>query len=143
MDGCMVHQHHDTQNQARIQFPSLLRDRFQRQGLLSKSEAIFLLETGKKVLSSEPNMLDLYRDTTLVGDLHGQLFDLLQIIDKCGMPLLTKYLFMGDYVNRGDFSWEVFFLLLAMKVTHPEGVYLLRGNHETVNQTASCGFKVR
>ncbi|CAM9227882.1 unnamed protein product [Choristocarpus tenellus] len=108
-------------------------------------------------------MLDLYGDTTLVGDLHGQLFDLLQIFDKCDMvssrgkerrsleeccagvggPPLTKYLFMGDYVDRGDFSCEVFFLLLAMKVTHPGEVYLLRGNHETVNQTASCGFKVR
>ncbi|VUZ94346.1 serine/threonine protein phosphatase 8, putative [Plasmodium vivax] len=42
----------------------------------------------------------------------------------------VKYVFLGNYLNRGKHSLEVICLLLSLKVLFPKHIYLLRGNHE-------------
>eukprot|EP01065_Artemidia_motanka_P029728 TRINITY_DN35814_c0_g1_i1.p1 TRINITY_DN35814_c0_g1~~TRINITY_DN35814_c0_g1_i1.p1 ORF type:complete len:725 (+),score=221.66 TRINITY_DN35814_c0_g1_i1:67-2175(+) len=43
----------------------------------------------------------------------------------------TKWLFLGDMIDGGPFSSQVLLFLLALKASHPEQVYLLRGRRET------------
>jgi serine/threonine-protein phosphatase 5 len=50
-------------------------------------------------------------------------------------------LFNGDFVDRGSFSVECIFTLLAFKLLYPTGMYLSRGNHETDSMNTMYGFK--
>ena len=79
----------------------------------------------------EPNLLKVDDPITIVGDIHGQFYDLMKLIDQetGGSPEDSKYLFLGDYVDRGTFSIEVLFLILSLKITFPKTIFMLRGNH--------------
>lgn len=77
----------------------------------------------------------------IVGDIHGQYFDLLRIFDHVGFPTANQnYLFIGDYVDRGKQSIEVISLLLALKIKFQDSFNLLRGNHECQVINRTYGF---
>eukprot|EP01101_Sappina_pedata_P007784 TRINITY_DN417_c0_g2_i1.p1 TRINITY_DN417_c0_g2~~TRINITY_DN417_c0_g2_i1.p1 ORF type:complete len:165 (+),score=23.33 TRINITY_DN417_c0_g2_i1:331-825(+) len=79
---------------------------------------------------------------TIVGDIHGQYFDLLNIMKQAGDITSNPYLFLGDYVDRGCFSTEVCLYLFALKLKYPKQLYMLRGNHETREMTSYFNFKL-
>jgi len=99
-----------------------------------------ILEEGKEILKKEPNVLKLKSPITLVGDIHGQFYDMIELFAVAGKPPEQNFLFLGDYVDRGFYCVETFLLLMALKVRYPTKIYLLRGNHECRTVTEDYGF---
>ena len=65
-------------------------------------------------------LLDLEAPIKVFGDVHGQYFDLFRLFDVAGYPQGNqKFLFFGDYVDRGKQSIETISLLLAYKIKYP------------------------
>ena len=100
-----------------------------------------LTKAATKVFEQEKVQLKLSGDFIVVGDIHGNVDDLLQVFKTFNYPPYQKYIFLGDYVDRGKNSIAVIILLYCLKLKFPQHIYLLRGNHETVNISRSYGFK--
>ncbi|XP_043811714.1 serine/threonine-protein phosphatase BSL3 isoform X1 [Manihot esculenta] len=119
-----------------------------RQFFLECGEISDLCDNAEKILSSEPSVLQLRAPIKIFGDLHGQFGDLMRLFDEYGAPSTAgdiayiDYLFLGDYVDRGQHSLETITLLLALKVEYPHNVHLIRGNHEAADINALFGFRI-
>jgi protein phosphatase len=108
--------------------------------LISPDTAFSLCNAVDEILLTEPVMLRLAGEFHLVGDIHGNIDSLLRIFERCGYPPAARYLFLGDYVDRGLFGVEVLILLFALKCRFPAHIFLLRGNHETRTVAGDSGF---
>lgn len=86
-----------------------------------------LVLSASKILKKEPNCVRIESDkakVVVVGDLHGQLHDLLFLLQDAGFPNGDAglpngdqfYVFNGNYVNKGAWGLETFLLLLSWKV---------------------------
>ena len=94
-------------------------------------DMLSVLSAAKKVIGKEKTILSLQGEFEAVGDIHGDLQSLATIFEQRGLPNFTKYVFLGDYVDRGDFSIEVVLVLFSLKILYPDNIYILRGNHES------------
>lgn len=107
---------------------------------ICESNVIKLLTTISQQLFLESNILLLNSPIVVVGDIHGQLDDLLYMFEIAEDKKDQRYIFMGDYVDRGYHSLNTFLLLVAKKLLYPGMYSLLRGNHETRNVSHLYGF---
>lgn len=97
---------------------------------ISAKVLIKLCNLAKSIFENESNILTLSAPIYVFGDIHGQYSDLIHFLEMTGLPPDNSFLFLGDYVDRGNNSIEVCALLFAMKIMFPNNIYLLRGNHE-------------
>lgn len=107
------------------------------------SEAVekICLQT-RSIFHNESALLEIDAPMKIVGDIHGQYFDLLRLFELGGYPNEndSRYIFLGDYVDRGSHSLEVILLLFCYKIKYRNDFYLLRGNHECGSINRIYGF---
>ncbi|KAF8386674.1 hypothetical protein PRIPAC_75816 [Pristionchus pacificus] len=115
------------------------------QVLFSPVEVIDVFDKIIPIISSEPIFIeDVPAGITVVGDLHGQIFDLARIFETSAVDgkqgyETGKYLFLGDYADRGTTILEVVLAVYILKILYPDRFWLLRGNHEFLAQNWHTG----
>jgi protein phosphatase len=91
---------------------------------------------------------DIYGDLTeitdfsnivVIGDIHGDSSSLLTILDAIEYKTFladprNKMIFLGDYVDRGSDSLGVLYIVCSLKLSFPNSIILMRGNHESPKQ---------
>ena len=106
-------------------------EQFMFEGRLTTEFAMTLIAEARKRIMKLDSVLDVRGPVTIVGDIHGQFYDLPNILATGGPIGEAQYLFLGDYIDRGYFSAETALFLLSAFVRYPGKVHLLRGNHES------------
>lgn len=119
----------------------MLKTHLQQEGSISKANCLQIISQASQLFALEENLLELMDPITIIGDIHGQYYDLLKILEMAGDLPETKYLFLGDFVDRGSFSLEVILLLYSLKINYTSSVFMLRGNHECRQLTTYFNFR--
>lgn len=70
-------------------------DRLYKKDLLAESVIEAICAKAKELLMKESNVVHIAAPVTVVGDIHGQFFDMLEIFKIGGFCPNTNYLFLG------------------------------------------------
>ena len=89
---------------------------FKAQKVLPLKTVFEIIDRVAPILAKEDTLRKIrmsdFQPFVVVGDIHGQFYDLLHIFKLVGKPSKTNsFLFNGDFVDRGEFSLEVILTL--------------------------------
>ena len=107
---------------------------------LDEHDLKLLYDKVKEIFIEESNVQPVSAPVIVCGDIHGQFYDLITLFQQGGEIPNNKYIFMGDYVDRGFNSVETLEYLLTLKLKYPNYITLLRGNHESRQISFTYGF---
>lgn len=108
--------------------------------ILTEKNLRIVCEKAQEIFMQEPNLVPVSAPVTIVGDIHGQFYDFLELLKTGGEPPSTNYIFMGDFVDRGYHSVETIEFMLLLKIKYPSHITLIRGNHESRQVSFSYGL---
>lgn len=114
--------------------------------LPSYDKIIQIISSSENIFSKLPNIIKINSPCIILGDIHGQFFDLINILSsqkfspEYDFSYNGEILFLGDIVDRGHYSTETVVLILSLKLLFPNRIHIIRGNHESKSISSVYGF---
>lgn len=160
-DSLSIEKEHDVLYRLLQLLPECYSSRNPREQRIPEGLIRTIITEARSIIAKEPILVEIDSPVYVCGDLHGQYYDLINIFHLCpplGGTIMQKtiggkqvrseekeddqykFLFLGDYVDRGSRSVEVVVTLLALKIISPTRMTLLRGNHEDEQIMVLYGF---
>ena len=104
-----------------------------------------IMKQAIKHFRNENKLIELRLDNNdeeifVIGDIHGNLDSLLNLLKIIRNNNPKYIIFLGDIVDRGPKQLECLIIILFLKIKNPERFYLLRGNHESYEMNKTYGF---
>ena len=119
----------------------LVRSILEGKTKLTKDEIWHLSGMLQDHYRGSPNVLDIPTDNVIfIGDLHGDLPCTLAVQRYIKKYTKHHFVFLGDYADRGPEQIETFNLVMALTLSNPKRVIMLRGNHESDSIATKYGF---
>ena len=78
-----------------------------------------IISQAKNLFTQDPNLIRAEGNVVIIGDIHGQFMDMMNMFAELRREPRKnngKFVFLGDYVDRGEFGCEVMGYLLALKL---------------------------
>ena len=117
-------------------------ERLYRKELLAESVIEAICAKTKELLMKESNVVHIAAPVTVVGDIHGQFFDMIEIFKIGGFCPDTNYLFLG----KKDSDWSTFLTAtpdtFMTQATMSIVVYLALRLSPCL-YVSSCGIQIR
>jgi serine/threonine-protein phosphatase PPG1 len=108
---------------------------------VSAEEIVRILSMLKGEYRKKPNVVEIQSSNLIfVGDLHGELDSVFQVQRLFSKYKTHSFIFLGDYGDRGPAQIETVNTVMALALSEPERVLLLRGNHESDEVAQQYGF---
>jgi len=121
------------------EYDEIVNQFFHSENEINLQMVLALVQEVEKQLGDKP-VLDVSTPCTVVGDIHAYWESLVRVFEINGHPKDTKYVFLGDYVDRGPKGIECLLLLYSFYVKYPENIRMIRGNHEDFRINLKYGF---
>lgn len=100
----------------------------------------WLCKEASSLFEKEPNLIEAFSPTIIIGDIQGQFDDLVKIFKLSNIQVNQRYIFLGNYLEYEQQSIETLCLLYMLKIFYPKNIILLRGNHESRSIGKTSGF---
>lgn len=109
---------------------------------IEPDEIVTLCTAIKDIITDDATIVFVNSPCIIIGDLHGHFLDLVRIIQRFGYPDDRRFIFLGDMVDRGEFSLETCYFIFLLKYFYPDNVQIIRGNHEFSKLCSQFGFAI-
>lgn len=120
---------------------NLVQDVLSGRTNLSGDEIWSLCGEFQDLYREKPNVVEIpSTNVFFIGDLHGEIQSAMSVQRYIQEYPTHFFVFLGDYADRGPQQLETLNLVMALALSHPERVLMLRGNHESDEVAARYGF---